>query len=63
MTTPKFLTDAPRYMFFTGKGGVGKTSIACASALVFRLGSKDIRTPQTRENREVEPHRARPIPG
>jgi arsenite-transporting ATPase len=24
---------APRHLFFTGKGGVGKTSVACASAL------------------------------
>jgi arsenite/tail-anchored protein-transporting ATPase len=29
----KFLEQAPRYLFFTGKGGVGKTSIACASAI------------------------------
>ncbi len=28
-----FLTDPPRYLFFTGKGGVGKTSIACAAAI------------------------------
>ena len=28
-----FLTDPPRFLFFTGKGGVGKTSIACAAAL------------------------------
>ncbi len=27
------LADAPRHLFFTGKGGVGKTSLACASAL------------------------------
>ncbi len=32
-TTLSFLTDAPRHLFFTGKGGVGKTSLACASAL------------------------------
>jgi arsenite-transporting ATPase len=25
--------DAPRFLFFTGKGGVGKTSIACATAI------------------------------
>ena len=31
--TTTFLTEAPRYVFLTGKGGVGKTSIACASAL------------------------------
>ncbi|NTU93349.1 MAG: arsenical pump-driving ATPase [Chlorobiaceae bacterium] len=29
-----FLHQPPRYLFFTGKGGVGKTSIACASALL-----------------------------
>ena len=29
----RFLTDPTRFIFFTGKGGVGKTSIACATAL------------------------------
>ena len=29
----KFLHDPPRFLFFTGKGGVGKTSVACATAL------------------------------
>ena len=28
-----FLEDPPRQLFFTGKGGVGKTSIACAAAI------------------------------
>ncbi|MGU5715142.1 arsenical pump-driving ATPase [Aeromonas taiwanensis] len=28
-----FLTDAPPFLFFTGKGGVGKTSLACATAV------------------------------
>lgn len=29
----QFLERAPRNLFFTGKGGVGKTSVACATAL------------------------------
>jgi len=28
-----FLNQPPRFLFFTGKGGVGKTSIACATAV------------------------------
>ena len=31
--TMNFLDQAPRFLFFTGKGGVGKTSIACATAV------------------------------
>jgi arsenite-transporting ATPase len=31
--TLKFLEQPPRFLFFTGKGGVGKTSIACATAI------------------------------
>ena len=30
----RFLKAAPRHLFFTGKGGVGKTSLACASAVL-----------------------------
>ena len=29
----KFLESPPRFLFFTGKGGVGKTSLACATAI------------------------------
>ncbi|NHN76204.1 arsenical pump-driving ATPase [Azotobacter chroococcum] len=29
----EFLEQPPRFLFFTGKGGVGKTSIACATAI------------------------------
>lgn len=29
----QFLEQPPRFLFFTGKGGVGKTSLACAAAL------------------------------
>lgn len=28
----QFLDHPPRFLFFTGKGGVGKTSLACATA-------------------------------
>ena len=29
----KFVTRTSRFLFFTGKGGVGKTSLACAAAI------------------------------
>ncbi|MBG6213295.1 TRC40/GET3/ArsA family transport-energizing ATPase [Cryobacterium sp. CAN_C3] len=29
----KFLRNPPRFLFFTGKGGVEKTSVACATAI------------------------------
>jgi len=32
-TTPKWVDRATRYLFFSGKGGVGKTSTACATAV------------------------------
>ena len=34
VSIPEFLATAPRHLFFTGKGGVGKTSLACASAVL-----------------------------
>lgn len=33
MSKLKFLSNPPRFLFFTGKGGVGKTSLACAAAI------------------------------
>ncbi len=33
MNSPALLDDLPKFAFFTGKGGVGKTSAACATAL------------------------------
>ncbi|WTL36504.1 arsenical pump-driving ATPase [Nocardia sp. NBC_01503] len=38
----KFLADAPRFLFFTGKGGVGKTSIACAAAVKLARAGKRV---------------------
>ena len=39
---PDFLAAAPRHLFFTGKGGVGKTSLACASALRLATGGRRV---------------------
>ncbi|VTU31509.1 Arsenical pump-driving ATPase [Variovorax sp. PBL-H6] len=36
------LRDAAHFLFFTGKGGVGKTSIACACALALSEGGKRV---------------------
>ncbi|MFZ2177985.1 MAG: arsenical pump-driving ATPase [Rhodococcus sp. (in: high G+C Gram-positive bacteria)] len=37
-----FLDTPPRFLFFTGKGGVGKTSIACASAITLARTGKRV---------------------
>lgn len=38
----KFLKQPPRFLFFTGKGGVGKTSIACATAIQLAESGKRV---------------------
>jgi arsenite-transporting ATPase len=38
----KFLNSPPRFLFFTGKGGVGKTSIACATAIELAESGKRV---------------------
>lgn len=38
----KFLEQPPRFLFFTGKGGVGKTSIACAAAIQLAEAGKRV---------------------
>ncbi|MEG1833593.1 MAG: arsenical pump-driving ATPase [Burkholderiaceae bacterium] len=38
----KFLDHAPRFLFFTGKGGVGKTSLACASAIALARAGRRV---------------------
>lgn len=37
-----FLNDIPPYLFFTGKGGVGKTSISCATAIKLAEDNKKV---------------------
>jgi arsenite/tail-anchored protein-transporting ATPase len=39
---PPFLKPPPRHLFFTGKGGVGKTSLACASAVALADAGKRV---------------------
>lgn len=41
-SVPAFLADPPQFLFFTGKGGVGKTSIACASAVTLTEAGKRV---------------------
>lgn len=38
----RFLDNPPRFLFFTGKGGVGKTSIACAAAIHLAQSGKRV---------------------
>jgi arsenite/tail-anchored protein-transporting ATPase len=38
----QFLQNPPRFLFFTGKGGVGKTSIACACAVELADAGKKV---------------------
>ncbi|MDR3471259.1 MAG: arsenical pump-driving ATPase [Devosia sp.] len=42
VSSPGFLAHPTRFLFFTGKGGVGKTSIACAAALALADSGKSV---------------------
>ena len=42
MKTSEFLQNATRILFFTGKGGVGKTSLACSTAVALAGGGKRV---------------------
>jgi arsenite/tail-anchored protein-transporting ATPase len=37
-----FIQEAPKFLFFTGKGGVGKTSISCATAVMLADQGKKV---------------------
>ena len=38
----QLLGDVTRNLLFTGKGGVGKTSVACATAIALADGGKQV---------------------
>ncbi|QPK63222.1 arsenical pump-driving ATPase [Methylomonas sp. LL1] len=38
----EFLINPPKFLFFTGKGGVGKTSIACATVMQLASGGRQV---------------------
>ena len=40
--TTSIVNEATRTLFFTGKGGVGKTSLACATAVALADGGKRV---------------------
>jgi arsenite/tail-anchored protein-transporting ATPase len=48
---PEFLTTAPRHLFFTGKGGVGKTSLAYASTVLPADKGRSLKAVKTRSGR------------
>ena len=42
MTTQEYLAALPKVVFFTGKGGVGKTSLACATSVALADAGKRV---------------------
>ncbi len=42
MTAPEYLLNLPRILFLTGKGGVGKTSVACATSAALADQGKQV---------------------
>ena len=74
MLSLPFLDDPPRFLFFTGKGGVGKTSLACAAAdhprPAGQAGPARQHRPRLERRAGLRPHasatpspRCRPSPG
>ena len=45
-----------RYLFFTGKGGVGKTSLSCATALALAESGKRVLIVDFKSNLQVPRH-------
>lgn len=67
---PGFLRAPPRHIFFTGKGGVGKTSIACASAIALAEAGRRVLLVSTDPASNLDEmlgvalsDTARPVPG
>ena len=65
-----FLEQPSRYLFFTGKGGVGKTALACATAIRLADAGKRILLVSTDPASNLDEmlgvplsHRPTPIPG
>lgn len=58
----RFLDNPPRHLFFTGKGGVGKTSIACATAVVLARRGKRM-TCCSHRDRPLTQHRRSAVRG
>jgi arsenite-transporting ATPase len=70
MSTLSLLKDPKRYLFFTGKGGVGKTSLSCAAALSLADQGKRVLLVSTDPASNLDEmfgvtlsHRATAIPG
>jgi arsenite/tail-anchored protein-transporting ATPase len=68
--SPSLLADPPHFLFFTGKGGVGKTSLACACALALADAGRRVLLVSTDPASNLDEmlgvalsHRPRAVPG
>lgn len=51
----RWINEAPRHLFFTGKGGVGKTTIAAAIAVELASRGHDVHLTTTDPAAHVTP--------